>query len=154
MASEPRRPSAELARLVGVWTGDGEVFANPWGPAGRTTGEWRFRLDGGGFNLIHDYREIRDGANVFEGHGVLTVDPETADWLWFWFDTYGFPPLAPARGGWEAGRLSLAKSTPRGQARSVFTLDGDALEYAVETRLADAADFIPVSRGRYLRRAA
>jgi len=142
-------PMNDLAGLVGSWTGAGEVFPNPWGPAGATQGEWRFHLDGAGCNLIHDYHEIREDGYVFEGHGVLTVDPTTQECLWFWFDSYGFPPLSPARGQWQGTALALRKVTPRGETFSVFVLHGDTLIHTVESCTGGA--FEQVAQGTYHR---
>jgi hypothetical protein len=50
------------------------------------------------------------------GHGVFTLDPSNGSTLWYWFDSFGYPPLEPARGGWEDNTLWLAKRTPRGSA--------------------------------------
>lgn len=142
---------ASLSPLVGTWMGAGEVFANPFGPGGPTQGGWRFGFDAGGFNLIHDYREERAGGHVFAGHGVLTVDPATAAIVWFWFDSYGFPPMAPAQGRWEGPRLLLEKVTPRGTGRSVFTLEGETLGYRSEVKLTGAEGFVPVTGGVFRR---
>lgn len=143
-----------LARLVGRWTGRGEVLPNPWGPGGPTTGEWRFHLDASRYNLIGDYTEDRAG-HPFEAHAVMTVDPATGELLWFWFDSIGFPPLSPFRGNWQGdgqgGRLAFDKTTPRGQGRIVLTLDGAgmALHMAVSSRLSGAADFEAVMHGSF-----
>ena len=140
-----------LATLAGNWRGEGEVFANPWGPAGRSASTWAFRFDPPRLNLIHDFHERRDGGFAFDGHGVLTVDPDGGDVLWFWFDTHGYPPLQPARGGWEGNTLRLEKHTPRGVGRSSFELGTDRLVYRVVTRLAGADAFIPITTAEYRR---
>lgn len=141
-----------LADFVGHWAGEAEILPNPWAPAGSTRGEWHFRLDAAGCNLIHDYRDEGADGYWFEGHGVLTVDPQSGDTLWFWFDRYGFPPMTPSRGTWEGTVLTLEKTTPRGVGRSVFTLAGDKLGYEVSSRGHDEADFTIVSVGTFTRR--
>jgi hypothetical protein len=74
--------------LSGIWSGgEGEVFSNPWGPAGPTKGRWSFILDRSGFNLRHEFEEQRPGGYLFESHGTLTVDPTLGDLVWFWFDS-------------------------------------------------------------------
>ena len=151
MALERFPAHEKLATLVGRWTGVTEVFPNPWGPSGPAQGEWSFRLDLGGFNLIHDYRERRENGYVFEAHGVLTVDPASQDVVWFWFDNYGFPPILPARGKWSGPALTLEKSTPRGEARSIFELSDGLLMYAVSSRPTGAAEFAAVMKGSFHR---
>lgn len=140
-----------LNLFEGAWAGEGRVFPNPFGPDGPTTGRWSFGFDPGGLNLIHDYREERAGGHRFAGHGVLTVDPAAAEIVWFWFDSYGFPPIPHARGRWDGPRLVLEKVTQRGTGRSVFTLAPDSLSYRAEVKLAGAAEFSPVTEGTYRR---
>ena len=152
MSLERTQAHEKLASLVGRWTGITEVFPNPWGPSGPAQGEWTFRLDLGGFNLIHDYREQRENGYRFEAHGVLTVDPASQEVVWFWFDNYGFPPLAPARGQWALSTLTLEKATPRGEARSVFGLTGELLTYEVSSRLPGVREFAPVMKGTFRRK--
>jgi len=140
-----------LARLVGRWTGSSETFPSAWGPGGVASGAWSFRLDAAGFNLIHDYREQRRDGAIFEGHGVLTVDPASDEPVWFWFDSFGFPPLSPSRGVWEGDTLTLVKTTPRGEGRTFFRLDGDMLHHQSASRLTGQTEFSPVSEGRFQR---
>lgn len=140
-----------LKGFEGTWLGKGRVFPNPFGPDGPTTGRWSFASDLGGFNLIHDYREERAGGQSFAGHGVLTVDPAAAEIVWFWFDSYGFPPIPHSRGRWDGPQLVLEKVTPRGTGRSVFTLGQDSLRYRAEVRLNGATGFAPVTEGTYHR---
>lgn len=151
MTMKPDSLHHRMRDFVGEWTGTGDVLPNPWGPAGPVTGDWTFALDHGGFNLIHSYREVRPGGYLFDAHGVLTVDPATCEYVWFWFDNYGFPPLDPSRGSWTENSLFLEKVTPRGRSRSVFVLAGDCLDYRVEARAAGLSTFVPVMRGTFAR---
>ncbi len=104
-------------------------------------------MDAGGKNLIHDYEENRTGGQSFSGHGVWCVDGE--DLLHFWFDTYGFAPLTPARGGWVGNELVVSKETPRGQGRSIWMRDEKALRYLVEARPSGQDTFLQVMSGSY-----
>jgi len=140
-----------LARLEGRWEGEEEVFPNPWGPHGPARGRWDFRLDRARLALIHDFTEERAGGYRFDAHGVLAVDPAAEEIVWFWFDSYGYPPLAPSRGGWEGDRLVLVKQTPRGAGRSVFTVAADHFVHEIASRPNGQADFAPVMRGVYRR---
>lgn len=140
-----------LMDFVGDWEGDEEIFPNPWGPGGPGHGKWNFRLGAAGFSLIQEFSEVRDGGYRFDAHGVLTVDPEAGDYVWFWFDSYGYPPLNPARGHWHGASLTLEKTTPRGTGRSVFELHHDAFDYRVESKLNGDAHFAPVMAGQFVR---
>ncbi|KQZ30098.1 MULTISPECIES: DUF1579 family protein [Caulobacter] len=136
---------SQLRRLVGIWDGAGKVHPNPFGPDGPTSGRWTFRMDPDDISLIGDYAEERPGGHRFHGHGVLTIDPERLDAIWFWFDTYGFPPIAPARGRWEGDQLILEKTTPRGVGRTLFRVDGDRLQHEASARLAGEETFRQIS---------
>ena len=148
---EPGPLHETLARFTGVWSGAGGVSPSSWSAGGPTTGEWRFSRDIGGLSFIHDYQERRHDGSHFELHGVFTVDPAAEAILWFAFDSYGYPPVAPSRGAWEENRLVLTKTTPRGVGRSVFELDGDWLIHSASVRLDGAAVFERVSHGRFQR---
>ena len=140
-----------LARLDGSWAGEEEVFPSPWGPGGPAQGRWNFRFDPARLSLIHDFTEERAGGHRFDAHGVLTVDPAAGQIVWFWFDSFGYPPLAPSRGGWDGDRLILVRHTPRGTGRSVFTIAADRFTHEIGSRLTGEADFTPVMRGVYHR---
>lgn len=150
MLNSPAAPE-QMQALVGRWIGKGEVFANPFGPAGRSQGVWEFRIDGPGLHLIHDYRETRSDGYVFEGHGIFAIDPSTGEFVWYWFDTYGHPPLSPARGNWRGRILQLEKITARGIGRTRFGLEDGRLVHDVETRSPGADDFVPVTHAVFER---
>ncbi|TSD89772.1 DUF1579 domain-containing protein [Mycobacterium sp. KBS0706] len=152
MTSLPPGPlHRSLARLEGAWEGEEEVFSNPWGPGGPARGRWEFRFDRAGLALIHDFSEERSGGYRFDAHGVLTVDPAAEEIVWFWFDSYGWPPLTPSRGAWEDDRLVLEKHTPRGIGRSVFTVGPDRFTHEIESRPTGQDGFVPVMRGVFHR---
>lgn len=145
---EPTELHRSLHPLEGDWTGEGEVFPNPWGPSGPTQCTWKFRMAHRGLHMIHDYRELRDGCHLFEAHGVISVDPASQSILWFLFDDYGFPPLEPARGVWTGNRLDLIKSTPRGIGRTQLQLEDGTLLHTVEFKPTSDGEYIPVAKSR------
>jgi hypothetical protein len=142
---------ATLNALSGAWTGTGCLHASEWGPASTTTGQWTFRMDPSGHHLIGDYREHRHGGGSFFGHGVMTFAPEDGRILWFWFDSLGMPPLEPASGLWDGGRLTLLKTTPRGTGRITFLLIDEAFEFTTEARMSDVNEFAMISSSSFVR---
>ncbi|KAA2236320.1 DUF1579 family protein [Salinarimonas soli] len=120
-----------LARLLGTWEGEGEIHPSPWSAGGPARGRWSLRLGPGGHCLVGDYAEERADGEAFAGHGILAVDRERDELLWFWFDSLGLPPVEPARGAWHGDALVLVKRTPRGVGRTTFDLAGDGLVHAV-----------------------
>jgi Protein of unknown function (DUF1579) len=143
-----------LAALAGRWQGDEVLAPSPWAPGGPARGRHEFRVATGGFTVVHDYAEHRDGRSALTGHGVLCVDPTTEEVLWHWFDSLGFPPAGPSRGGFDdAGRLVLTKATPRGTQRATFAIADDVLTQVLEVRFPEAEDFAVLVEGRYARAA-
>ena len=142
-----------LARLSGAWSGDETLAPSPWSPGGPARGRHVFGVATGGFTVLQDYAEERDGVPALTGHGVFTADPSTDEVLWFWFDAIGHPPAAPSRGRFDAAGMTLAlvKTTPRGTQRATFALDGDSLHHRLEARLGDAETFSTLVVAEYVR---
>ena len=87
--------------LLGNWTGV-EQLAD----AGTARAMITFKLDVADRVVLQDYRQVRaDGAEL-SGHGVFLVDPDTAELLWWFFDSSGTPPT-PLRGLQSDGQLVL-----------------------------------------------
>ena len=150
MTHPDMHPNAhKLSLFTGSWAGTGEVFPNPWGPAGTCEGRWHFGFDNCGFNLIHDYHESRSSGFSFDAHGIFNIAPDTKEVIWFWFDSFGYPPLNPARGDWDTNQLILIKKTPRGLGRSTFIFDHKKFEYIVEKQLNGENNFSTVMRGEF-----
>ncbi|MET7991350.1 DUF1579 family protein [Amycolatopsis sp. NPDC005232] len=149
----PRRGEAHeaLSALVGDWAGVEELEASPWAPAStaKAKAEYRAALDG--FAVVQEYVQTREDGSDFLGHNVFTVDPATQETLWYGFDSYGFPPGEPGRGGWREGTLHLEKRTPRGVARHRLRPEGDTLTHEIDVKMGDAAEFSPFLRARYVR---
>jgi hypothetical protein len=143
---------ARLLAFVGEWEGEETVAPSPWGPGGAAFGRMSFRADLDGFAIIQDYIEQKDSRITFRGHGVLTVDPETQEILWYWFDSIGFPPDAPARGHFEGDMLTLNRVSPRGASRYVYRITSNACEFSIENKLLGDAEFKVFMNGKYARK--
>jgi hypothetical protein len=139
-----------FAPLLGNWTGTEQQEASAWSGAISARAAITFKLDLGGTAAVQEYRQVRADGQEFLGHGVFLLEPGTSRVLWWLFDSYGYPP-EPAAGGWDGAALALTKVTPRGAAYHRFTVDGDRLDYRIETAPdADAAP-APFLAGRYRR---
>jgi hypothetical protein len=115
-----------LAGLAGAWEGTEELAPSPWSPGGTARAQMTLGVAAGGFALVQDYRS--DAG--LTGHGVFSVSGDEV--LHHWFDSFGFPVEAPARGGFEDGALVLERTSPRGTNRTTFSLAGDELRQRVE----------------------
>ena len=118
-------PASMLARLAGEWQGEETIATTRWGQGGAATGHFIARLDLNGRVLVQDYREERDGKISLQAHAVFVVEPEHDQYSLYWFDSYGFVPGMPAPGVWDGERLTFVRSSPRGQTRHVYALQGD-----------------------------
>lgn len=147
----PGPEHARLARLLGDWEGEEDLQPSPWGPGGKAIGRGTYRSVTDGMAITQDYEEEKDGVVVFRGHGVFTVDPESSDVLWWWFDSMGFPPEGPARGRWDGDTLVLLKSTSRGDGRYRYQMLDDGYEFSIENRFPGQDDFSLFMQGRYRR---
>jgi len=147
----PGPAHARLRRFIGDWSGPEQLAPSPWGPGGTATGHFHCREALGGMALLQEYREEKDGQVVFEGHGVMLVEPGSDNVLWWWFDSLGFPPDA-AVGRWDGDTLHFEKHSPRGSARYHYAFEGnDRYRFVIENRIGDAADFSEFMRGDYVR---
>jgi len=153
MSSTPQLTSAHerLAALAGDWHGAEALAASPWAPAGEAAARLSFAVVAGGFALAQDYVEERDGAVAVSGHGVFAVALDGETVLWWWFDSFGYPPAEPSSGRWEGERLVLVKQTPRGTNRTTFALAGDTLTQRIEVRFPEVEEFAPLVDGSYAR---
>ena len=140
-----------LKALTGDWSGPEELAASPWAPAATAQASCEYHLALNGFAVIQHYAQRREDGTGFLAHNVFTVDPETGETLCHGFDSYGFPPEAPARGHWDGGTLFLEKKTARGVARHRITPDGDELTHEIDLKLGEDTDFLPFLRARYQR---
>jgi hypothetical protein len=140
-----------LKAFAGDWTGTEALAASPWAPASTARADCEYRVALNGFALIQHYRQHREDGSEFLGHNVFTVDPQTGETLWYGFDSYGFPPESPARGGWTGATLVLDKKTARGVARHRLTPDGDTLTHEIDVKMGEDREFSPFLRARYTR---
>ncbi|PNH86799.1 DUF1579 family protein [Arthrobacter sp. AFG20] len=132
-----------LEIFVGRWLGTTELAASPWGPPRTATAEVTFTRAAGGFAVVQSYRHTEADGTHFEGHGVFTVDPDHDETLWYYVDSMGRPPSAPARGVWHDSTLTVERHSDRGTARHTFRVDQGMLTHTAELRLGETQDFQP-----------
>jgi Protein of unknown function (DUF1579) len=143
-----------LASLAGDWEGDEQIGASPWTTPGRARGFHRLRLMTRGLTVVQDYEQRRGGAVGLTGHGVFSVDPESSDVLWWWFDDFGYPPLSPSRGRvGPDGVLVLEKATVRGRQRATFAIEDDVLIHQIAVAPGASTRFTPIVEASYQRQA-
>lgn len=109
-----------LEKLSGNWEGEETMHPSQWDPKGGTaTGRNRNRIALGGFALINDYEQEREGVITFSGHGVMTYDREQDLYSFHWFDSMG-SPLEVFTGRFEGDVLKMSHGGPM---HELFTWD-------------------------------
>ena len=148
---QPGPAHERLLHFVGRWSGTEHMAPTQWGPGGTATGRTLCRRALDGLALIQEYEQEKDGQIVFRGHGVMLVEADTQNVLWWWFDSFGFPPGDPARGRWDGDVLLFEKATPMGDARYRYEFAGDRYRFTIENRFPGQADYAEFMHGDYSR---
>jgi hypothetical protein len=143
--------------LLGNWTGIEQQAASPWAPATTAKAMIVFKLDVSDQVVVQDYRHVDADQGEFTGHGIFMIDssdvmspPSRTPILWWFFDSYGYPP-EPAHGGWQDRELIMQKSSPRGMAEHRFAAADGQLSYRIRTKIDDAAEWEDFLSGSYRR---
>jgi hypothetical protein len=145
-------PANMLGCLAGEWQGEETIATTRWGQGGRATAHVTASLQLNGRTLVQDYREERDGKTSLQVHAVFVAEPEHDQYCLYWFDSYGFVPGTPAPGLWNGERLTFVRSSPRGQTRHVYVLDGeDAYTLKLESSFDGGVSWELVMNGTYRR---
>ena len=148
----PTDEHRRLERLAGSWAGEEIVHPSPWDPGGGpATGRTLARMSLGGFFLISDYEQERDGKVNFRGHGVYGWDTESNLYTMHWFDSLGIDPGDPGTGAWEGDVLTFTHGTfPRGRSRHVYRIGSDEYHLRIEQLVAKMG-WRPFLEGTYRR---
>ncbi len=119
---QPTDEHRRLGRLPGTWVSEDTMYPSPWDPKGGTAkGRMTAHMGLGGFHLISDWGQERDGRVNFEGHGVFGWDPRGKCQTMHWLDSMGVEHGAPHFGAWEGNTLTLThKTTHMGFRRQVY----------------------------------
>lgn len=131
---QPNENHKKLQRLTGSWTGDEKLYPSPWGPGGQAKGKMTTRLDIDGFFLIQDYVQEKDGRTCYRGHGIVGWDEKKKRYAWYWVDSMGMVPHAPASGAFEGDTLTFEQETPgMGFSRFTYKMAGEGkLAFSIE----------------------
>lgn len=115
----------KLAALVGDWTGKVTVPPNPDLPGGATA-ESRIcsRLKLNDWFVVSDYEQTGLAETPYTAHGVHGWDSKKEKYTFYWFDSDGWDPGAPALGDWVENTLQLTEKTSMGPTRFTYTFDG------------------------------
>ena len=137
---KPTDEHRRLTRLAGTWEGEDTMHPSPFDPkGGKAKSRMTARMALGGFHLISDWQQERDGRVNFEGHGVFGWDARGKCYTIHWFDSHGVEHGAPAFGTWDGDVLTLThETTHMGHSRQVYEVRGDTcrlqLQYSQDGR--------------------
>ncbi|MBK9034545.1 MAG: DUF1579 family protein [Myxococcales bacterium] len=147
--------SEQMQRLtelfVGTWRGEERLFPSEWDPVGGpATGTWTVRPGAGGFCLLVEYDEERDGQVSYRGHGVHGQDARDGHFYAYWFDSIGMMPKAGTRATLDGDRYTYTETGPTGQSRFTYAWRDGVLSFSIE-RARDGATWAPMHEGTYRR---
>ncbi len=130
-----------LEKLVGSWEGEETMHPSQWDPVGGVAiGRNRQQMSLGGFALITDYEQERDGVITFTGHGVYTYDRKEDRYSLHWFDCMGSPPEVFV-GRFEGDVLTLSHGGPGMHARMTYDLSAPETMKAMMEMSPDGEDW-------------
>ena len=136
--------SGDLSFLIGRYVGAESMYASTWAPAGRATSTITGAAELGGSLVVQRYTQYRDDTMSFASVGVWMTDPATGEFLYYAFDSAGFPAEPPARGGWQNGDVVLERTTARGSSRLVVRSTADGWSWSKAFRAPGARDWSPM----------
>jgi hypothetical protein len=108
--------------LAGEWKGNETMYPSHWDPKGGVAkGKTTSRVAVGGFALVSDYLQERDGVITFQGHGVYSYDPRSELYTLYWVDSIGSPPEV-FTGKFEGNVLTLGHEGQPMRVRLIYDL--------------------------------
>ncbi len=149
---KPGEAHSRLQALVGRWHGGETLHPAPWDPAGGTaTAVIENRVVLGGFAVVQEYQQTRDGAPNFSGHGLFWWDGAAGQHVMTWCDSMGGVP-AEYRGAFDGDVLRLVHAMPHGGfSRCAFDCTSPGRYSFVLEMSPDGAAWTPALEGTYTR---
>jgi hypothetical protein len=148
---KPGDDHKRLEKLAVTWQGTETMYPSQWDPnGGEAQGTTRGRSALGGFAVVVDYEQTRDGKSTFEGHGVYTWDDKAKEVVLHWFDSMG-QGREEFRGSWDGDgeRLTLTSRNPMGHTRMLYDFsERGALSSSMEMSQ-DGQSWSKLFDGRY-----
>lgn len=142
-----------LHRLAGTWVGAEQLEGSPSDAGSTAVGRFSMWVGIDGLFVLQDYLEEKDGRVVYRGHGVFGWDGPRSSYTWYWVDSMGGVPTAPARGQWEGDKLAF-ENTPVGNQRGRYTytfLSPDSFHFQIESSQDGGKTFQTFMQGTYKR---
>jgi hypothetical protein len=149
---KPNENHRKLHRFAGKWIGEEKLEPSPWGPGGPAVGRNETTVALDGLFVISDYVEETGGTVSFRGHSVYGWDERAENVTWYWFDSMGESPAAPARGTWDGDTLVLRSSHPGGEGRYTYRFEGnDRYTFRLENSFDGGKTWVKFMEGTYRR---
>lgn len=138
-----------LHRLAGQWGGEETVHPAPHDPGGPATAFLNNRIALGGFAVVQEYEQYREGKPTYSGHGVFWFDGAGGDYAMTWFDSL-LGMAIEFRGGFEGDVLRLTSALPLGGfLRGTFDIGLPGEYVFVMEYSPDGVTWTPTTEGAY-----
>ena len=119
---KPTAGHRKLESFAGIWKGKETMHPSPFDPKGGVAvGTTHARIALGGFAIVGDYEQVRDGKKSYEGHAVYTWDPNANDVVLHWFDCMGMG-VDEFRGAWKDATIQFQCENAMGLWRLSYDL--------------------------------
>lgn len=150
---KPTDAHRRFESMAGNWRGTETMHPSPWDPNGGTAeGHSSSRVALGGFAMIGDYKQIRDGKVNFQGHAVWTYDTKDQNYVMYWWDNAG-SAVNIFRGNFDGDKLTLVCTDYSGNWRLTYDYSTpDTLKSKMEMSQ-DGQNWSPFFDGTYQRSA-
>jgi hypothetical protein len=145
----PESTAGSLQFLLGSFTGEEQMHASAWAPAGPATSRSAATAEVDDTLVVQRYLQHRQGHPPFAIHAVWTTDAATGEILYWGFDSAGFAPDPPARGTWLGGELVLDRTTPRGSSRLVVAPTADGWSWSKAFHAPGETEWTPVQQAMF-----
>lgn len=115
----------QLTRPLGEWVGEVIIPSNPDLPEGakaesRILSTWQLN----GWKVVSEYEQTGLAETPYTAHRLYGWDPKQEKYTFYWFDSDGWDPGAPALGDWDGDTLQFTETTTMGPTRFTYTFEG------------------------------
>lgn len=122
----PNANHDRLEQFCGSWLGTVTVPPSPQLPEGMTA-ESRVQTtrELGGWFVLMNYEQKQHGGILYTARGVIGYDDAQSQYMFYWFDSEGWNPGAPAVGQWDGDRIVFEHASSMGHSRMTFDFSGN-----------------------------
>ena len=148
---KPTEVHHKLSAFAGHWTGQEKLSPSPWDPnGGSAVGRCVNCVAADGFVLVHDYKQERNGAANFHGHGVFSYDSFEKSYKLHWWDSMGMG-INVFTGQFAGDTLQMICKLPHGSTRGTWKFADESHYHFLMEVSPDGEKWMTMIEGSYVR---